>query len=98
MHFCNLHEGTLKDYFKRQVPTVEEPDFPLNLHEENYLDLFPKDQLVYLTPHCRDTMEKYDHDAIYIIGAIVDKVIITLTTFNFFILFLAFRLIKSHCR
>lgn len=69
-----MHEGILKSYIKRQIPTIEDPAFPLNLHEASYLDLFPKDQLVYLTPHCNDTMEKYDHDAIYIIGAIVDKV------------------------
>lgn len=66
--------GQLRDYLKRQIPTMDEPSFPLNIHQESYLDLFPKDQLVYLTPHCRNEMEEYDHDAIYIIGAIVDKV------------------------
>lgn len=75
LHFCNFDEGVLKDYLKRQIPTLEDPTFPINLHEESYLDLFPKDKLVYLTPHSNDTIEKYDHDAIYIIGAIVDKVI-----------------------
>lgn len=33
-----------------------------------------KDRIVYLTPHCREEMTQYDHDAIYIIGGIVDKV------------------------
>lgn len=75
MHFCNFKsEGIVQEYFRRQVPTLDDPSFPLNLHEESYLDLFPRDQLVYLTPHCNETIEQYDHDAIYIIGAIVDKV------------------------
>lgn len=51
-----------------------EPWFPLNVHTNSYLDLFPKEQLVYLTPHCREELRTYDHDAIYIIGGIVDKV------------------------
>ena len=37
------------------------------------MDLFPKDQLVYLTPHCRTELDTWDNDAIYIIGAMVDK-------------------------
>lgn len=48
--------------------------FPLNLHQKSYLDIFDPDQLVYLTPHCREELVTYDHNAIYIIGAIVDKV------------------------
>jgi ribonuclease P protein 1 len=58
----------------KHIGTVHEPWFPLHLHESSYLDKFPKEQLVYLTPHCREEMLEYDHDAIYIIGAIVDKV------------------------
>lgn len=74
LHYCNFNDGVLKQYLKRQIPILEEPTFPLSLHKESYLDLFDKEQLVYLTPHCKETIEKYDHDAIYIIGAIVDKV------------------------
>lgn len=58
----------------RHIATLHEPGFPLNLHEQSYLDLFPKNQLVYLTPNCREELQVYDHDTIYIIGAIVDKV------------------------
>ena len=61
--------------FHKHIPTVYDPEFPLNIHEKSYLDIFPKEQLVYLTPHCREQMSTYDHNAIYIIGGIVDKVI-----------------------
>lgn len=27
---------------------------------------------MYLTPHCREEMTTYDHDAVYIVGGIVD--------------------------
>lgn len=51
-----------------------ESSFPLYLHSESYLDVFDRDQVVYLTPHCREELTNYDHDAVYIVGAIVDKV------------------------
>lgn len=40
--------------------------------EANYLDLFDKQQLIYLSPHSPYEMSEYNHDAVYIIGAIVD--------------------------
>lgn len=58
----------------RNIPTLHEQGFPLYLHEQSYLDIFDRSELVYLTPHCREEMTTYDHNAVYIIGAIVDKV------------------------
>lgn len=74
LHFCNANPEyrTIKQ-LNKHIPTLYEPDFPINITEKNYLDLFPKEKLVYLTPHCRDELKEYDHDAIYIIGAMVDK-------------------------
>lgn len=60
--------------FSKFIPTLYEPWFPLNIHKESYLDIFPKEQLVYLTPHCREEMTNYDPDIVYIIGGMVDKV------------------------
>ncbi|XP_072379606.1 mitochondrial ribonuclease P protein 1 homolog [Diabrotica undecimpunctata] len=75
IHFCNANKkGDLIKQFYKYIPTIDEPWFPLNLHEASYLDLYPKDQLVYLTPHCREEIREYDHDAVYIVGGIVDKV------------------------
>ncbi|XP_018336883.1 mitochondrial ribonuclease P protein 1 homolog isoform X2 [Agrilus planipennis] len=74
VYFCNMKRDTiLFDTLKKSIPTMDEPWFPMNVYECSYLDLFPKDKLVYLTPHCREVLYEYDHDAIYIIGAIVDK-------------------------
>jgi len=33
----------------------------------------PKEKIVYLTPHCREELDIFDHDTTYIIGGIVDK-------------------------
>ncbi len=40
--------------------------------EASYLDLFDKQKLIYLSPHSPYELSEYDHDAVYIIGAIVD--------------------------
>ena len=74
LHFCNVNKESLA--FKqllKYIPILCEPDFPLNLTEKSYLDIFPKENLVYLTPHCREVLREFDHEAVYIIGAIVDK-------------------------
>lgn len=75
MHLCNVNlEGTFIEQLERNIPSLQEPWFPLNIHQKSYLDVFPKEKLVYLTPHCREELTVYDHDAIYIIGCMVDKV------------------------
>ncbi|CAG9760064.1 unnamed protein product [Ceutorhynchus assimilis] len=75
IHYVNINKDSdLTKMFHKYVPTMFDKEFPMNAHEKSYLDLFPKEKLVYLTPHCREEMESFDHDAIYIVGAIVDKV------------------------
>lgn len=64
--------GNLFPYLLKNIPTLMEKWFPLNVHECSYLDLFPREKLVYLTPHCQQVLNEYDHDDIYIIGGIVD--------------------------
>ncbi|XP_066246008.1 mitochondrial ribonuclease P protein 1 homolog [Euwallacea similis] len=75
IHFTNLNlSSDITKSLEKNIPTVFEKEFPINIHENSYLDLFPKERLIYLTPHCREEMTTFDHDAIYIIGGIVDKV------------------------
>ena len=40
--------------------------------EQSYVDLFPKERLVYLSPHAEDELLEDDEDNIYIIGGFVD--------------------------
>lgn len=39
----------------------------------SYLDLFPRDQLVYLSPDSPNIMSKYEHNVTYILGGIFQK-------------------------
>lgn len=69
LHFCNLKKDSiLYSQLKKCIPTIEDPTFPINIYEEHYLDIFPKQKFVYLTPHCRTELREYNHDDIYIIG------------------------------
>lgn len=73
LHFCNVNfDGETFSKLQQYMPTLRNKSFPLNVHEGSYLDLFPKEQLVYLTPHCRNDLTEYDPEAIYIVGAMVD--------------------------
>ncbi|XP_039296599.1 mitochondrial ribonuclease P protein 1 homolog [Nilaparvata lugens] len=74
LHFCNVgYEDRLIRILKKAIPTMFEESFPMNVTEKHYLDLFPKEKLVYLTPHTNHELHHYDPEDIYIIGALVDK-------------------------
>ncbi len=70
VYLCNLlHQGRLQAEFDRRAP-LENMCFEVT--ESSYLDLFPHDKFIYLTPDSNVEMTSFDHDAIYIIGGIVD--------------------------
>lgn len=67
--FCNVEEkSSLWQKFTLRIPTITEADSPVHFTHQNYLDMYPKEKLVYLTPHCHEVLEHYSHDDIYIIG------------------------------
>lgn len=72
---CNIDlKGELIKRIYSFLPTMNEPGFPLTYTTKSYLELFPKKDLIYLTPHTNNVMSNFIPDKIYIIGAIVDKV------------------------
>ncbi|KAH8297427.1 hypothetical protein KR044_011710, partial [Drosophila immigrans] len=75
LHYCSTNfKGNCMQILKRYIPTMLNPEFPMNVHSECFTEVFPKKQLVYLTPHCREDLVSYDPDDIYIVGAMVDTV------------------------
>lgn len=74
LYYCNLDkDGLLMHHFQCNIPTLLNPEFPAIVTSQSYLDLFRRDQLFYLTPHCETDITEYDPDIVYIIGAMVDK-------------------------
>ncbi|OPJ89919.1 tRNA methyltransferase 10-like protein B [Patagioenas fasciata monilis] len=41
--------------------------------EESYLDLFPSDAIVYLTPDSENVLEDIDPSKVYVLGGLVDE-------------------------
>lgn len=69
LHFCSAEpESRLIRQLHKLIPTMFEPSFPMNITEKSYLDVFQKDKLVYLTPHCHNQLTTFNNDDIYIIG------------------------------
>lgn len=72
--FCNIdYSGSCYEFLEKSFPYLKSSHFFINMTTKPYLDLFPKEKLIYLTPNADESMIKYDHDAVYIIGGIVDK-------------------------
>lgn len=70
LYLCNLgSHGKLRAEFTRRAP-VE--NLCLEATESSYLDVFPRDKLIYLSPDSDVEMTSFDHDAVYIIGGIID--------------------------
>lgn len=69
IHFCNVNrDGVCYKHLKKFIPTLDDPGFPMNISEKHYTTLFPKEKLVYLTPHCRTELQVFNPDDVYIVG------------------------------
>lgn len=73
LHFCNADpRGVLAGKLKLAMPLLDKPKPLIEVAEKSYLEMFPKDKLVYLVPNCGVDL-KYDHDDVYVIGGFVDR-------------------------
>lgn len=67
--YCNVDpEGSLWQKFIERMPALNDADSPVHFTRRHYLEMFPREKLVYLTPHCSEVLHQYSHDDIYIIG------------------------------
>ncbi|NXT54786.1 TM10B methyltransferase, partial [Pluvianellus socialis] len=47
--------------------------FQMDTTQESYLDLFPLDAIVYLTPDSENVLEEIDPSKVYVLGGLVDE-------------------------
>lgn len=74
IHICTTNiEGETIKALKRSIPTLMTPSYPLEVHEDSYVNMFPKSQLVYLTPDSQNVLESFNPDDIYIVSGFIDK-------------------------
>lgn len=66
---CNLNpEGRLMNELKRLLPNLDKPEKFFNFTEKSHAELFPVNQLVYLSPHSDNELDSYDPCCTYIVG------------------------------
>lgn len=74
LHFCNLQpDGPyMKELLKRYGAETWDRLLITSTHHQ-HVDLFPQQQLVYLTADSPNVLRTFDHSKVYIIGALVDR-------------------------
>ncbi|KAL5014979.1 hypothetical protein ScPMuIL_009249 [Solemya velum] len=72
--FCNAFpDGEIMKTFKHQLKESSLENFLVTVTEKSYLDLYPKEKLVYLSPHAPEMLDSFNFDDVYIVGGFVDK-------------------------
>ena len=72
LHLCGLKKNTLQySKIKEILPDLEE--LFVTISEQSYIDLYPKDNLVYLSPDASEELKKYKHSDVYIVGGHFDR-------------------------
>lgn len=46
--------------------------FQIQYHEKSYIELYPRDKIVYLTSESDNVIETFEEDTYYVIGGLVD--------------------------
>lgn len=70
LHLCNVDfNAPTMQALQKKIPTVHNKSFPLNLHPECFTKIFSPERLVYLVPDCRHTVDEFNPNDIFVIGA-----------------------------
>ncbi len=74
LHFCNLQsDGSYKRELLKRYGAEAWDRLLITTTDRQHVDVFPHEQLVYLTADSRNVLRTFDHSKVYIIGALVDR-------------------------
>lgn len=74
LHFCNLQpDGAYKQELVKRYGAESWNRLLITSTDQQHVDVFPHEQLVYLTADSPNVLRTYDHSKVYIIGALVDR-------------------------
>ncbi|KAM8894028.1 tRNA methyltransferase 10 homolog C [Spinachia spinachia] len=74
LHFCNLQEdGAYKNELIKRYGAEAWDCLLVTSTDQQHVERFPRERLVYLTPDSPNVLRTYDHTKVYIIGALVDR-------------------------
>lgn len=69
--FAGLRDGPVLD--RLNSVNLFSPRNFINRTERHFTELFPRERLVYLSPDAEETIEEFDRQAVYVLGALVDR-------------------------
>lgn len=75
LYFTNVdYNSQTYSLLKLGMPQIiDDVNNMITVTDKSYLDIFLKKKLVYLSPDASTSLSTFDHDAVYIIGGIVDR-------------------------
>eukprot|EP01022_Parablepharisma_sp_SALTPOND_P017482 TRINITY_DN2802_c0_g1_i1.p1 TRINITY_DN2802_c0_g1~~TRINITY_DN2802_c0_g1_i1.p1 ORF type:complete len:307 (+),score=57.51 TRINITY_DN2802_c0_g1_i1:84-1004(+) len=79
---ANLCVTGIGPNMKKQLEKMSYDKWRINFSEEDYIGLYPKEDLVYLTADATDVLHTIDSGKVYIIGGIVDRNRYKMITYN----------------
>ena len=71
LHYTGVQDPKIKTLMKKVDPQLMSDERPEVYTEQSYLDIFPKENIVYLSPDSRNEL-KWDDEDVYVIGGLVD--------------------------
>ncbi|XP_055355398.1 mitochondrial ribonuclease P protein 1 homolog [Paramacrobiotus metropolitanus] len=73
LQFCNVNfQGPVYKNMLGALGNLESASCLMEFSEKSYLDMFPKEKIVYLTPNAEFVLKEFNDDDIYVIGCLVD--------------------------
>lgn len=74
LHFCNLQrDGVYMQEFLKRYGAETWSRLLVTCTDQQHIQVFPQEQLVYLTADSPNVLRTFDHSKVYIIGALVDR-------------------------
>lgn len=74
LHFCNLQpNGAYMQELQKRYGAETWNQLLITSTERQHVDMFPPEQLVYLTADSPNVLKSFDHHKVYVIGALVDR-------------------------
>jgi hypothetical protein len=74
LHFCNLDQNSISYKLLPKIfQKFFDKDFGVNITNKSYLELFPKQNIIYLTSSAEEVLDSYDYNAVYVMSPLLEK-------------------------
>lgn len=74
LHYCNVNfDSLLWKRLRKFIPTLTEKPLPIQIHQQDIIEMFPKEKLVILTPDAPNILREYNPEDYYVVSGIVDR-------------------------